>query len=1120
MFNFFHKKGGIEILATVFLVVALIAFVMVFASNGVFKKNSEGLPSSFEFDSKTNKASKDSVSINKDSTPIEIPNPSENPFIPSSFATNEISVEEINNQIEDSGLDWVAEENEISKLSVEDQKRYLGIEIDEEIIRELEFKGDLSSFISNPSSEFYENKENKFFLINKGEIITFLFNPLNKVFSKSFLFFKGIIDVKITGFSVQNSTNFSELPLEFDWRNVHGKNYITPVKNQASCGSCWAFGTLGLVEGQANTYYNQYLDLNLSEQDLISCFHPGGCHGLSVPGFLNLFKYLQINKAVLESCFPYVACDALGHGSCSTGPVYCSQKCSNWNQTSFAITNYKLVPLQDIESLKRTLVEKGPVEAGMIVYQDFPSYSGGIYSHSIDVILGAHAVLIVGYGEEDGLSYWIVKNSWGSGWGENGYFRIAIGDSYIESFLLFAVTGPLIPNPNNISCEDNDQDGFCYWGTGDQKPNNCPISCSNNPIPDCEDSNFSLTDSCVSSKNYGFLNISSNIPESKVYVKNLNTGKYSYRGKIIHDSFLLKLDSGEREIKITNTLCKTFFVNVSIVKNVTNELFANMTYSSYFEILDGWPNKIEDARQYSVGSTPILEDINGDGKKEIIVDLGGIISVWDSKGVLLSGWPIDTGSGVSSGEGVPIAPPLVGDIDGDGKKEIISIPWAGFFYNDSSKSFCGFAFKEDGSPVLGWNNNCDLFVFNNYSYNFTSLRQTRGSSSLIDLDNDGNFEVVVAIGEDLGPIENIRFDTLAVLEGNGSYKEGWPINENYFASFPKVYDLDGDGKKEIIIFHRDKYVLVYSDKGILKKNLTSSTSSKYLVPRGDLDAYILNDFKNNRNYFFYQQGAILTKIDLNTGNHNTYLNNDYPSSKLTIVDLKNEGIEQVISSFTNINKNYVSFLDVSGSSFIPIISSGWPQEVNPYFEGSPQIADVNGDGKQDILTISPNGKIYAWDIEGNMLEGFPLDFDVSLNSGLAIEDIDGDGLLEMFFGSGSFGGTIYGLKVKSWKTNNTHQNLWPMWNANPQNTGIVKYYRCLNNSLIGDANGDGQIDIDDASTILNIFVQRISPYENVCCLDTNKDNNINSADALLIAKYLNGINSTNSYVGQRCNLLN
>ncbi len=195
---------------------------------------------------------------------------------------------------------------------------------------------------------------------------------------------------------------------DLDWRNTNGRNYITPVRNQRTCGSCWAFSSVACTEAQdaiENDKSNPTMDL--SEQALVSCSGAGNCGG----GFANsALNYIRDSGIPDETCFPYIS----GNG-------YCANRCSDWLKRSVRIQSWQWVS-NDINSVK-TALQTGPVIVSFYVYADFLSYSKGVYRHVTGDLQGIHSVVIVGY--QENYQCWIVKNSWGSSWGESGFFRIA-----------------------------------------------------------------------------------------------------------------------------------------------------------------------------------------------------------------------------------------------------------------------------------------------------------------------------------------------------------------------------------------------------------------------------------------------------------------------------------------------------------------------------------------------------------------------------------------------------------------------------------------------------------------------------------------------------------------------
>lgn len=205
-------------------------------------------------------------------------------------------------------------------------------------------------------------------------------------------------------------------PSSFSWKNYDSKNWMSPVGDQGSCGSCWAFSATGVVESKVNINLNDNdYNVDLSEQDLISCSDAGNCSG----GYnIDALDYMKNTGIARESCFPY-------NSGCSSGVCNdCSEKC---NSPIYTVIDYSGPVSADSNSIKEAIANKGPVTVYMYVCDDFVDYNGGIYNAKWEGSCAWHTVSVVGY--SDLGNYWIGKNSWGTGWGENGYFKINYSES-------------------------------------------------------------------------------------------------------------------------------------------------------------------------------------------------------------------------------------------------------------------------------------------------------------------------------------------------------------------------------------------------------------------------------------------------------------------------------------------------------------------------------------------------------------------------------------------------------------------------------------------------------------------------------------------------------------------
>ncbi|MDH7510119.1 MAG: DUF2341 domain-containing protein [Methanolinea sp.] len=217
------------------------------------------------------------------------------------------------------------------------------------------------------------------------------------------------------------------LPPSLDWRN-NGGDFTTPIRNQGNCGSCWAFATLGTFESRMEIANNNpNLNPDYAEQDLVSCAGCGGCSGASMDCPLN---WVLNRGAMNESCYPYVARDTSCNPGCSR-----SYRISEW---------HRIYPLQNKAAIKDALT-RGPIIGTFAVYQDFSYYSGGIYEYTWGSLRGYHAIVVVGWGQDERGTYWICKNSWTTGWGEAGWFKIRSGNCGINDELYELTVPPVVP---------------------------------------------------------------------------------------------------------------------------------------------------------------------------------------------------------------------------------------------------------------------------------------------------------------------------------------------------------------------------------------------------------------------------------------------------------------------------------------------------------------------------------------------------------------------------------------------------------------------------------------------------------------------------------------------------
>ena len=245
------------------------------------------------------------------------------------------------------------------------------------------------------------------------------------------------------------------VPVSFDWRQHGG---VTPIKNQGGCGSCWAFGTVGPLESQIKLKCGTVVDL--AEQYLVSCNSNGwNCDrgGWWAHDYhQDLFDAGNETRAgaVRESGFPYVADDV----TCN-GPHSHAYKLKSWGYIG---NGY---PIPSVQAIKQAIYTYGPIGVAVCAGDKFQGYGSGIFNTDEKSACGGginHAVVLVGWNDDlgPGNGYWILRNSWGTWWGENGYMRIRYGISnvgYAANFVVLDTTTP--PMPTSISYPSQDPDG-------------------------------------------------------------------------------------------------------------------------------------------------------------------------------------------------------------------------------------------------------------------------------------------------------------------------------------------------------------------------------------------------------------------------------------------------------------------------------------------------------------------------------------------------------------------------------------------------------------------------------------------------------------------------------------
>uniref|UniRef100_A0A914VI13 Cathepsin L-like n=1 Tax=Plectus sambesii TaxID=2011161 RepID=A0A914VI13_9BILA len=239
-------------------------------------------------------------------------------------------------------------------------------------------------------------------------------NHLSDLLPEEYSLLNGFIQPSDDSLANDNYTTFLpplnvNIPSSVDWRQ---KGFVTPVKNQGKCGSCWAFSATGALEGQTKRKTGRLV--SLSEQNLVDCSGSYGNKGCKGGWMERAFQYVINNGGInTENAYPYEGIQS---------------QCRFTRQFVGAVANgFVRIQRGNEGLLQYAVATAGPVAVAIDASpKSLHLYKGGIYYEpACSSVKLTHAVLVVGYGSENGKDYWLVKNSWGTTWGDRGYIRMA-----------------------------------------------------------------------------------------------------------------------------------------------------------------------------------------------------------------------------------------------------------------------------------------------------------------------------------------------------------------------------------------------------------------------------------------------------------------------------------------------------------------------------------------------------------------------------------------------------------------------------------------------------------------------------------------------------------------------
>jgi C1A family cysteine protease len=248
-------------------------------------------------------------------------------------------------------------------------------------------------------------------------------------------------------------------PAAFDLRNIGGVNYDTSVKDQGGCGSCVAFGSAAVMENVYRFTRRTTTPIDLSEAQLFYCYARAEGRTCSTGWWPErALTNARDGGVTFEDYYPYTA-----------GDQNCSNLNPDWPNRMAKVTAFENVSGNAVK-MKESISGYGSVTACFNVFQDFFSYRSGVYRHVTGSLAGGHCVVLIGY--DDTAGCWIARNSWGAGWGDGGYFRIAYGECGIESFQTCAVYGVTLrawlPDQQILGLWSNEADAN-IWAYGAQR---------------------------------------------------------------------------------------------------------------------------------------------------------------------------------------------------------------------------------------------------------------------------------------------------------------------------------------------------------------------------------------------------------------------------------------------------------------------------------------------------------------------------------------------------------------------------------------------------------------------------------------------------------------------------
>lgn len=725
-----------------------------------------------------------------------------------------------------------------------------------------------------------------------------------------------------------------------DWRNFNGENYVTPVRNQGSCGSCTVFACLASMESRiAIMDSTPDPTIDLSEQYVLSC-GPASCSGAlsgSVCGFL------MDTGVVPEACVPYEANDdPLPDEICQAFQMK-ARKLSSWSSLD-----------SSTDAIKNAL-ESGPVAARFKIYEDFLAYNSGVYEHVWGEYLGIHMVSIVGY--VDSLACWICKNSWGEGWAEDGFFKIKWENSDINNrcLQLFPAEMDTFISPyltlSSYSIHDT------IFGNGDGKLFHGEVANLDLEIMNlhCFDLATNITGTLWSDDERIV------IQHSESTFPDLDSGEFGFN----QDSlivFLASADNFDTPIQLYLTLEAnspdyTYADTLSFtIEIATPEL--SFVYYDVEDTLEGNGDNALNPNEKASLRVKIKNDENGIFAETISATL----TTADDRVIIVNGQ--STYPDLAAGDAALNEPAFDLSITDKFGQDLIYFSLNvqsvkdGFIYEKTFLFYVDYSASQAGWPQYFTHNNINEDIL------------------LHDLNNDGKQEMIYT-GE-----SGTDSKFLEIRGASGELLDGFPkeISPKYSDLF-SVGDVNNDGTSEILIVGNNNRIVIYRITGSIMLQIecrhTVITNPVLSDLDNDDDLEIIFGDDMGLLYAYHHTGEPFSE-DIP---FNFYIL-EWADGRLGVADLDDDGQKDIL--FIN-DRLYAASLDGE-------LLDGWHFGHADSLIWGPSVIEFDGENKK-IVVCSPN-QLFVFNPDGTLdwLKG-----NLSLNMPPTFADLDSDGNVEMLY---------------------------------------------------------------------------------------------------------------------------